>query len=164
MAKGMLEYTKFQLFWLVTLRVIIGWHFLYEGLVKVTNPNWSSVSFLLDSQGPFKGFFYSLASNPTILHVTDQLNVWGLIAIGLGLILGLLSRWALIAGIVLLGSYYLSHPPFVGLVYDMPMEGSYLIVNRILIELLALVVLLTFPSSKEVGLDRFIFKTDYGKR
>jgi thiosulfate dehydrogenase [quinone] large subunit len=161
---GIQKYTRFQLISLVTLRVIIGWHFLYEGLVKITNPNWSSVGFLLDSEGLFKGFFYSLAANPTILRITDLLNIWGLIAIGLGMILGFLSRWALIAGVVLLGFYYLSHPPFVGLVYDMPMEGSYLIVNRILIELVALIVLLLFPTSREIGLDRFIFKTGYGQR
>jgi len=163
MSKGILEYTKSQLFWLVALRVLIGWHFLYEGLVKLFNPNWSSVGFLLDSEGWFKGLFYDLASNPGILKTADFLNIWGLIAIGLSLILGLLSRWALIAGIVLLSFYYLSHPPFIGLVYGMPMEGSYLIVNKILIELVALIVLLLFPSSKLVGLDRFLFNRSYGR-
>jgi thiosulfate dehydrogenase [quinone] large subunit len=163
MMKSIVSYTKSQLFWLVALRVVIGWHFLYEGLVKLSNPNWSSVSFLLDSEGLFKGIFESMATNPNVLKVVDLLNIWGLIAIGLGLIVGLLSRWALIAGMVMLASYYLSHPPFIGLVYDMPMEGSYLIVNRILIELIALIVLLLFPTSKQVGLDRFIFKTDNGR-
>lgn len=158
--KNIHSYTKSQLFWLVTLRVVIGWHFLYEGLVKLSNPNWSSVSFLLDSEGLFKGMFESMAANPAVLKAVDLLNIWGLIAIGLGLIIGLLSRWALIAGIVLLALYYLSHPPFIGLVYDMPMEGSYLIVNKILIELIALIVLLLFPTSRTVGLDRFIFNTD----
>ena len=158
--KNIHSYSKSQLFWLVTLRVVIGWHFLYEGLVKLSNPNWSSVSFLLDSEGLFKGMFESMATNPTFLKVVDLLNIWGLVAIGLGLIIGFLSRWALIAGIILLALYYLSHPPFIGLVYDMPMEGSYLIVNKILIELIALIVLLLFPTSKTVGLDSFIFKTD----
>lgn len=31
-----------QWYALVLLRVLIGWHFLYEGYVKVINPNWSS--------------------------------------------------------------------------------------------------------------------------
>ena len=163
MTKGIMDYTKSQLFWLVTLRVLIGWHFLYEGLVKLFNPNWSSVGFLLDSEGWFRGLFYSLASSPGILKAADFLNIWGLIAIGLSLVLGLLSRWAIIAGIVLLSFYYLSHPPFIGLVYGMPMEGSYLIVNKILIELVALVVILLFPSSKQAGLDRFLFNRSYGR-
>ena len=152
-----MQYSTWQLTWLVVLRVIIGWHFLYEGMVKVINPNWSSVSYLLDSIGIFKGMFYSIAANPNILKVADFLNIWGLIAIGLGLILGAFSRIALWSGIVLLGFYYLSHPPFIGLTYSMPMEGSYFIVNKVLIELTAMIVLVLFPTSKRIGLDRFIF-------
>ena len=162
MAKGMI-YGKWQLVWLVALRVLIGWHFLYEGLVKLVNPNWSSVGFLLDSEGIFKGIFTSLANNPDVLQVVDLLNIWGLLAIGLGLVLGLFSRYACSAGIILLSFYYLSHPPFIGLVYGMPMEGSYLIVNKTLIELVALVVLLLFPTSRQIGLDRFIFGSKYGE-
>jgi len=152
------EYSKWQFIWLVTLRVAIGWHFLYEGMVKVVNPNWSSVSYLLDSEGLLKGLFYRLAANPDILNIIDFLNVWGLIVIGLGLILGSFSRLAISSGIVLLGFYYISHPPFIGLKYALPMEGSYLIINKVLIELIALIVLLLFPTSKIIGLDRFILR------
>jgi thiosulfate dehydrogenase [quinone] large subunit len=151
-------FTPWKISWLVFLRVIIGWHFLYEGMVKVTNPNWSSVSYLLDSQGIFKGLFYSIAANPTFLQIADFLNIWGLIAIGLGLILGLFTRVAIWSGIILLGFYYLSHPPFIGLNYSMPMEGSYFIVNKVLIELAAMIVLLIFPDHRRIGMDRFIFK------
>ncbi len=86
------------------------------------------------------------------------MNMWGLIAIGLGLILGCFSRIALSGGIVLLLFYYLSLPPFVGLKYGLPMEGSYLIVNKNLIEMVTLIVLLLFPTSKIVGIDRLIFR------
>lgn len=146
--------------WMVVLRVLIGWHFFYEGLVKAANPNWTSVSYLMDSQGFLADFFKNMAANPAVLEVVDFLNVWGLMAIGLGLILGLFTRAALIAGIVLLGFYYLSHPPFVGLRYSLPMEGNYLVVNKILIELVALVVLLFYPTGRMIGLDRLIFKSN----
>lgn len=146
-----------QLFWLVTLRVLIGWHFLYEGLAKLTNPNWSSIGYLLDSQGFFKEFYYSLAHNSGILQIVDFMNVWGLITIGLGLMLGLFSRAALWSGILLLALYYFSHPPCIGLNYALPMEGSYLIVNKMLIEIVAMAVLLCFPTSKIIGIDRLIF-------
>ncbi len=152
-----MKYTNYQLFWLVILRVSIGWHFLYEGLVKLTNPNWSSVGFLLDSEGLFSGIFLSLASNPNTLYWVDMLNIWGLIAIGTGLILGLFSRIAIASGILLLSMYYFSHPPFIGLSYAMPTEGSYLIVNKILIEAIAMIVLFLFPTSKRIGIDRLIF-------
>jgi len=153
-----IHYSNMQLFWLVALRVLIGWHFLYEGLVKVVNPNWSSAGYLMDSQGFLAGFYQSLANNQSVLPVVDFMNMWGLMAIGLGLILGCFSRIALSGGIILLLFYYLSHPPYVGLKYSLPMEGSYLIVNKNLIEMVAMIVLLLFPTSKIVGIDRLIFK------
>ena len=149
---------KTQIFWLVALRVLIGWHFLYEGLVKLINPNWSSVGYLMDSQGCLSGFYYWLGSNPSTVNIIDFMNVWGLIAIGLGLILGLFTNVALWSGIVLLATYYFSHPPFIGLKYALPMEGSYLVVNKTLIELTAMVVLLCFKTGHRIGLDRLIFR------
>lgn len=154
----MTKYTNAQLSWLVVLRVAIGWHFLYEGLVKLMNPNWSSVGFLLDSRGFLESFFHSLTTNPNTVNIIDQLNIWGLILIGLGLILGFLARPACIFGIALLATYFLSHPPLPGLRYAVPNEGSYLLVNKNLIELIALAVLFVFPSSRYIGIDLLIFK------
>ena len=57
--------------------MLIGWHFLYEGLAKLANPNWSSVGYLLDSQGFLKGFYYSLANNSTLIQIIDQLKKQG---------------------------------------------------------------------------------------
>ena len=156
--------SKIQIFWLVVLRVVIGWHFAYEGLSKLSNPNWTSAGYLLDSQGFMQNFYFALANNPFCLQIVDFMNVWGLIAIGLGLILGLFSRFALWSGILLLALYYLSHPPFTGLTYAMPMEGSYLIVNKTLIEMVAMVVLLCFPTSRIIGLDRLIFGSKKHKK
>lgn len=151
------DYSKQQLWFLVILRVAIGWHFLYEGYSKLINPDWSSVGYLLDSKGIFAGFFYALAGNPDVLSVVDFLNVWGLIAIGLGLILGTLTRVATIGGVVLLLFYYLSHPPFIGIRFAVPVEGSYLLVNKTLIELIALLVLYYFPTGRIIGIDRYIY-------
>jgi len=148
-----------QKFWLVVLRMAIGWHFLYEGIAKLANPNWSSVGYLLDSEGFLKGFFNNLASNSSVLSVVDQLNIWGLILIGLFLITGFLCQYAMVAGISLLSLYYLSHPPFIGMRFAMPSEGSYLIVNKVFIEMIAMVVLFVFPTNRELGLDRFIFRS-----
>jgi thiosulfate dehydrogenase (quinone) large subunit len=149
--------TIYQKLILVLLRIAIGWHFLYEGLVKLANPNWSSAGYLLDSGGFLKQIFFNLAANPDILKIVDLLNIWGLILIGLGLILGLFTRAAIYSGMVLMIFYYLSHPPFVGLKYAMPSDGSYLVVNKMMIEALALGVLLVFPTWLEWGIDRWIF-------
>lgn len=151
-----MNYSVWQKSWLVVLRLVIGWHFLYEGLHKLSDPNWSSFGYLLDSQGFLKEFFYWMARNPDILGVVDFINIWGLIAIGLGMFLGLLTRPAIIAGIIMLSFYYLSHPPFPGLDYMIKQGGSSLLVNNILIELFALAVLCVFPTQFEFGIDKFI--------
>jgi thiosulfate dehydrogenase [quinone] large subunit len=152
------NYSSFQLTALVILRMMIGWHLLYEGISKLINPYWSSAGYLMDSKWIFAGWFQSIVANPTALKIVDFLNEWGLIAIGLGLIAGVLTQVATNAGIVLLLLYYFANPPFVGLSYSMPTEGSYLIVNKTLIEAAALFVLAIFPTGKKIGFDAFFFK------
>jgi thiosulfate dehydrogenase [quinone] large subunit len=143
-----------QLTALVTLRMLIGWHLFYEGLAKVTNEYWTSAGYLSESKFIFSDLFLTIAANPTSLLIVDLVNKWGLVVIGLALLLGCFTRVATVAGIVLLALYYIAAPPFVGYVYSMPTEGSYLIVNKVLIELAALVVLLAFPTGRIIGLDR----------
>lgn len=141
---------------LTALRIAIGWHFLYEGILKVSNPEWSAAFFLNNAVGPFASIFKSMAMNPALLSTLDFLNEWGLVAVGLGLMLGLLSRWASLGGMLLVGLYYLANPPFIGLPESPMLEGNYLIVNKNLIELLALWVLFQFGDSKVFGIDRLI--------
>ena len=66
------------------------------------------------------------------------------------------SRYACIGGIVLISLYYLFSPPLLGLEYSRPGEGSYLIVNKNLIEIFALYILFLFPTSHKIGFDRLI--------
>lgn len=153
-----IEYSKIQLISLVVLRVLIGWHLLYEGIVKLLNPDWSAESFLRDSKWILSGFLNWIADSSILLQVTNFVNVWGLMLIGSGLMLGLFTRISTVAGILLIGLYYLAAPPLTGLTYMLPPEGSYLIVNKNLIEIAALVVILFFPTSGIAGLDRIIQK------
>ncbi len=156
--KDYTRYTSAERFVLITLRLLIGWHILYEGFAKLLIPNWSSVSFLKESQWILKGFSGWIQSSPGVLNAVDFLNTWGLIAIGLGLMLGLFTRAASISGAVLLFIYYLNNPPLIGLEYTVPAEGSYLIISKTLIESMALVVLAVFPSGYIAGLDMVIEK------
>jgi thiosulfate dehydrogenase [quinone] large subunit len=154
--EAMRGYSRFQMAMLVLLRIFIGWHFMYEGLAKITNPYWTSAGYLAESKWWFSGIFHSIAANPTLLTAVDYINAWGLLLIGLGLMFGLVTRAATIAGIALLFVYYVAVPPFVGYSYAMPTEGSYLVVNKVLIELVALAVLLAFPTGRLYGLDRLL--------
>ena len=147
-------YSRFQLTALVALRMLIGWHFLYEGIAKFLNPYWTSAGYLQASQGPFAGWFLGLAADPGRLGMVDTLNKWGLVIIGAALIIGFGARLAAFFGAVLLFLYYIANPPLLGLENAIPSEGSYLFVNKVLIEMAALLVLLAFPTSHLIGLDR----------
>jgi thiosulfate dehydrogenase (quinone) large subunit len=153
-----LSYTNAQVTLLVVLRILIGWHFLYEGVTKLINPSWSSLGYLADSKGFMSGLFMSWASNPDLVKVLDFMNMWGLTLVGLGLILGCLTRISIIGGIILLAFYYLSHPPMIGYKFALPSEGSYMWVNKNLIEIFALAVLFVFPNQHIIGIDRLICK------
>jgi len=144
---------KWQSGLFVALRFLIGWHFLYEGISKLVHPEWSSVAFLAESQGIFTGIAHWITSNQNVLHVVDALNTWGLTAIGLGLILGLFTRGAAIAGTILLVLYYLFLPPFIGMETAAPQEGNYLIVNKNLIEAVMLLLIAVSPAAWNYGLD-----------
>ena len=152
------KHSNWQLVTLVTLRILIGWHFLYEGITKLMDPHWSAASFLLESKWIFAGIYKGIAGNPSVLSIVNVLNTWGLIFIGLGLILGCLSRIATVAGMGLILLYYVCNPPFTGLYYAIPSEGNYLIVNKNLIEMAALFVLLLSPTGNIIGLDHFFHK------
>ncbi len=143
---------------LFLLRVLIGWHFLYEGLVKLLDPNWTSAAYLKSSQWIFADIFHSMADNSAILTITDLLNEWGLIIIGLGLIIGIYTRLMSWAGMILILLYYVAMPPLPGLTYVVSMEGNYLVVNKNLIEAGALLVLAVFPSGLQYGADLILKK------
>jgi len=152
------NYSKFQLTWLVVLRVFIGWHFLYEGLVKLLNPNWTAASYLMDSGGIFKQMFINISSNTTLMGGVDFLNQWALLLVGLGLILGCFARLSSIGGMLLLVLYTMSHPSLIGMEYAMPFEGSYFLIDKNLVELAALGVLFAFPSARVIGIDRLLVR------
>ena len=135
---------------ITVLRVGIGWHFLYEGITKLFAPDWSAYNYLINSTGFMSGFYEGLASSPTLMKVVDVLNIYGLIFIGLALFLGILIRYAAIAGTLLLTLYYLAYPP-VGFSLYGGSEGNLYIVNRIFIEAMALTVLI-FIKDKGYGL------------
>ena len=150
-----LDYSTYQLSGLVVLRVLIGWHFLYEGIAKLLNPYWSSAAYLLDSKWLFSGLAKIIVSDPVLLSISDYVNMWGLTLVGASLLLGLFSQYTVLTGMGFVILYYLFAPPFLGLEFSKPGEGSYLIVNKNLIEACALWVIYSFPTSHIIGLDRF---------
>ena len=98
-----------------------------------------------------------MASSETGIQIVNLANEYGLALIGLALILGLFTRIASWSGVLMLLMYYLAYPPFGSLGYGLAAEGSYLIVNKNLIELVALLIIAFSGTGEYLGLDRLIF-------
>jgi len=145
--------------WLLTIvRIVIGWHFLYEGISKIMTAGWSSAPYLAGSKWIFAPLFTAMANNPSIVAAVDFINIWGMILVGLGLILGLFTRWASLGGALMLFFYFVAYPPVPGYMFGVPAEGSYLWVNRNLIELFALSLFIFLSTAYHFSLDRLIAK------
>ena len=137
------------------LRMIIGWHFLYEGLSKLFASSWTSAGYLMGSKWLFSSLFHWIAETPALLSTADLVTIWGSIAIGILLFFGLFTRVASTAGALLILLYYVAQPPLIGLVGEATGEGHYLIVNKNLIEFLLLTLFVFIPRSAFFGLDRW---------
>jgi uncharacterized membrane protein YphA (DoxX/SURF4 family) len=151
--------TKFKSFlpWLISIiRIVIGWHFLYEGVTKIIAEGWSSAPYLAGSKWIFAPVFNSMAGHPGMVAVVDFINIWGMTLVGLGLILGLLTRWASIGGSIMLFFYFVAYPPVPGYMMGVPMEGSYLWVNKTLIEFFVVLAFVFVSSEYQFSIDRLI--------
>jgi uncharacterized membrane protein YphA (DoxX/SURF4 family) len=136
---------------IITLfRVAIGWHFLYEGVSKMVAGNWTAAGYLAKATGPFAGIFHYMSASETAMNIIDPLNMAGLVLIGLGLFLGVFVRLSALSGVFLLMLYYFAYPPFGGNIFGSA-EGSLYIVNKNLIEALALMTIF-FIKEKGYGI------------
>jgi thiosulfate dehydrogenase [quinone] large subunit len=155
-------YSSFQQVALVGLRTLIGWHFLYEGIYKLRLPGWApdgtpipawtASGFMKASTGPL-GKLAHFAVEHGWLPVVDKLVMLGVAAVGLSLILGLLTRAGCVGAMLLLAMFYFLMVPTSGMPQPNA-EGNYLFINKTLIEGVAVLVLLSFDTGRIAGLDR----------
>lgn len=85
----------------------------------------------------------------------DFATMWGLLALGGLLIVGLFSRITAFFSAILIASFYLAMPPFPGIPPAPGPEHS-LIVNKNFIEIMVLFALTLIPTGKYFGLDGFL--------
>ena len=146
---------------LVVLRTLLGWHFLYEGYYKLVLPAWSSAGaplaawsaggYLRGATGPLAPVFRTLAASGLAGWIDLAVPI-ALVLVGLSLILGLFTRRGCQGAVLLLALFYLAAIPLDG-VPRPGAEGTYLLVNKTLVELAAAVVLLTSRTETIAGLD-----------
>ena len=145
---------KIGIWFFVILRIAVGWHLLYEGIVKLFNPDWSAASYLMESKWLFSGFFHWLISNNTTLQVVNFLNAWGLVITGFCLFVGLFVRAASISGALLLLLYYAASPPFMD--SSIPSSSHFYLINYNLIEAVVLIVIASLGKDYLWSVQRFI--------
>lgn len=139
--------TQTQKISLFILRVVLGWMYLYAGITKIINPNWSAAGYLRGAK-IFSAFYQWLAS-PGVLPLTNFVNEWGLTLLGASLIFGLFVRVSSSLGAVMMLLYYL---PVLDFPYPNP--HSY-IVDEHIIYIAALLVLGSFKSGRVWGLEEW---------
>lgn len=128
----------------IFLRLAFGWLFLYAGITKIINPEWTAAGFLNNAQ-TLSGFYGWLAS-PNILPFVDFLNQWGITLIGITLILGIFVRLSSYLGAFLMVLYYFPNLafPYVG-------EHSFLVDEHI-IYALALILIASIHTKRHFSI------------
>lgn len=153
--------SRLEGFSLVLLRTIIGWHFLYEGCYKLMVPGWSrageplrawsAAGYLRSSTGPFADTFRALAETAAVGWI-DVLVPVGLVLVGLSLMLGLFTQLGAFGALAFLTAFYAASIPTSGV--PMPgAEGTYLLVNKTLVEWAAVLVVLMARTGEIAGFD-----------
>ncbi|MBX6315619.1 MAG: DoxX family membrane protein [Isosphaeraceae bacterium] len=107
-----------------------------------------------------RGELAPVAPPPPLWTQMDWINVvtmYGMLAVGVLLLLGLLTPAAALGAAAYLTLFYLSMPPWPHIPPSPQSEGHYLFVNKNLIELLACLVLASTPNGLWVGLDALLF-------
>ena len=88
-----------------------------------------------------------------LLEWSDLLVKWGLVVLGACLMLGVFSRLSSVLMALLVLSFYLAMPPLPGWPESPRLEGHYMIVNKTLIEVIALFALACMPTGRWAGID-----------
>jgi len=94
----------------------------------------------------------------TPMYQSDQMAMWGLIILGALLIVGFFTRLSALAGAVMLMSFYLVMPPWPGVPPAPGPEHSF-IINKNLIEVIALLGIAALPTGTWFGIDGLIYRT-----
>lgn len=140
--------------WVVlALRVIAGIAFVQNGLGKVLG-GFDAQGYLLGAEAsPISGFLAWIAATPPALEAVNVLVAWGELLIGLGLLVGFLTRLAAISGVLMMVLFYLGN-------WSIATEGT--LVTEPLLYLLVFLALATFGAGRILGLDRIVENHEVG--
>ena len=137
-----------------TLRLLLGWFMLIDGLQALTTPGWSAQGFL--SHAKTFPHFYAWFALPMNQWWVNPLNSWGITLIGVALLLGIGLRAASWAGALMMILYYFPH-------YAFPIVPHGYIVEEHLIYAAVFVLIAVWPEAQRIGLGRYLRRTFLGR-
>ena len=131
---------------LFLLRISLGWLFFYAGITKVLNPEWSAVGYLTKAKS--FGWLFGWLATPSVLPIVNFVNEWGLVLLGVSLILGIGVRLSSILGAILMFLYYIP------LGFPHPNPHSF-IVDEHVVYALALILFANLKAGRVWGLENW---------
>ena len=138
------------------LRLALGWIFFYAGFSKVMDPAWSAAGLLSGSQ--VLPSLYHWFASPGVLSVINFVNEWGLLLLGVSLLLGLFVRLSSSFGILLMALYYLPQLNF-------PIASKvYFLIDVHVIFILGLVILIQAQAGQFWGLEQWLVRQPVYKK
>jgi thiosulfate dehydrogenase [quinone] large subunit len=98
-------------------RLAFGFYFIWTGIDKLVTDFTAKGWLLHATQGPLKGMFVNMGESGVAVSIVDPLVVYGQIIIGLALVLGIFTRFALLMAATQMLLFYLpalwpEHNPF----------------------------------------------------
>ena len=135
---------------MILLRMIIGWVFLYQGILAISQSGWMVLPYI-DHATTFSGF-YSLISKLPLLTYVSYAVIGLYLLVGILLVCGIATRIAAFFGVVLMLFFYFAalHFPHVG--------TSYYIVDEHIVYAVILLAVLFGHHGSHKGI-RNIFKS-----
>jgi thiosulfate dehydrogenase [quinone] large subunit len=135
---------------IAAIRVALGGVFLYAGITKIMNPEWSAAGYI-EGAKTFSQFYQMLLS-PDVLSIVNILNSWGLTLIGVSLIIGLFVRYSALLGALMMLLYFFPE-------LDFPMVGEHsFLVDEHIVYALVLIFLSVVSAGRYFGLDQRFFR------
>lgn len=136
------------------LRLALGFLLLYTGYSKISDPSWTAAGYL-NGAAMFTGFYQWLAS-PGMIGLTNFLNSYGQLFIGISLILGAFVRLSSVLGAIMMLLYYLA------LKFPYPNEHAFIVDDHIIYGL-ALLLIGALNAGQYWGLENWLKKSSLVK-
>jgi thiosulfate dehydrogenase [quinone] large subunit len=140
-------------YWLLLMRLVVGWWLLHSGLDKFANWPFDAAWFIASSEGTSLGPVVTLFESGIALDFVNIMIPLGQTMIGLGLILGCLTRLASFFGAFLMMFFYFINGETGG--------WSHGVITGDLLGLLIFAMIATLGAGRVLGIDAYLAKTEF---